>query len=106
MKSLQPACPECEKLSAVAEKSNIIGEFLDYFLPSKGIVLAKYLKEVTYDPDTDEEIELEDTEYLFPAYEFQTETGINKLLAEYFGIDLNKVEQERMALLEWLREEK
>jgi len=90
----QPACPECEKLSAVAEKSNIIGEFLDYFLPNKGVVLAKWV---------DNENEYGENEVLVPAYEYRNETGINNLLAEYFEIDMKKVEEERMALLEWLR---
>jgi hypothetical protein len=100
----QPACPECERLSDVADKSNAIGEFLDYFLPNKGIILAKHIKEVRYNEDMEQEEEIEDSEYLFPAYEYQGTNGINKLLAEYFNIDLNKVEQERRALLEWLRE--
>lgn len=83
----QPACPECEKLSKVSEQSNKIGDFLDW-LRQHSIVLC------TYD---------DDSEQYFDAG-MMTDSGINRLLAQYFGVDLNKVEEERRALLEWLRE--
>jgi ribosomal protein S27AE len=80
----QPECPECEKLSNVADESNRIGNFLDW-LSEKDIRLCSYE---------------EDAEMYFPM-----SSGVENLLAEYFEIDLNKVEKERMALLEWLREQ-
>ena len=83
----QPECPECEKLSRVSEESNKIGEFLDYFIGSKGIILAEW-----------------DGEDLVPMYQYHGEVGINRLLAEYFKIDLDKVERERRELLKWLQE--
>lgn len=79
----QPECPECEKLTRVSEESNKIGNFLDW-LAEKNIVLAIY--------ETRDEL-------LYPLRK-----SFEKLLAEYFEIDLNKVEQERRALLDWLRE--
>ena len=82
-KSPQPECPECEKLSAVADESNNIGDFLDW-LDNKGFLFCKYDK---YE------------ESYYPTY-----PDTQKLLAEYFNIDLNKVEQERRALLQWLQE--
>lgn len=93
MKSPQPACPECEKLSAVAEKSNSIGEFLDWLREERNLVICEW-----YDGENPKD--------LSPAAYYQTQISIETLLAEYLEIDLNKVEQERMALLEWLREEK
>lgn len=100
MKTPQPECPECEKLSAVAKKSNEIGEFLDYFLGSKNIVLAQWVENEDFDTNSYM------PDILLPCQEYRGQNGINKLLAEYFGIDLNKVEQERMELLEWLRSER
>ena len=87
----QPECPECKKLSAVSEESNKIGDFLEW-LSSKGFVIAGY------------EHGIRNYEKLVAIRKFQASNGINNILAEYYGIDLNKVEKERQALLEWVRE--
>lgn len=85
----QPPCPECEKLAAVSDQSNQIGAFLKWLF---------------VEGDTPYYIcQWDDT---YGGY-YSTplgDTGINKLLAKYFEIDLDKVEQERRALLDWLRE--
>lgn len=86
--STQPATPECEKLAKVSEESNKIGAFLDW-LKDKGIHLATW----EYDEDLDDE-------RLFPHRE-----PIQNILAEYYGIDLDKVETERRALLDWIQEQ-
>lgn len=100
-----PACPECERLSEVANESNRIGDFLDYFLNKKGLHLARY-EEVRADVWNEEERErVTIDEMLVPASEYRGESGISRLLAEYYGIDLDKVEQERKALLDWIREQ-
>jgi len=78
--------PECEKIAAVQDKSNVLGEFLD-FLDSKGIELAKYGGL--------------GGEELYPIY-----PGKEQLLADFFGIDLVKVEQERRAILADLQKKK
>lgn len=83
----QPECPECEKLAKVSEESNRIGDFLSW-LSQKDVVLAEW-----------------EIDWLIPSSYRLSDSGINKLLAEYFEIDLNKVEKERRALLEWLREQ-
>lgn len=83
----QPECPECEKLSAVSKKSQEIGEFLDWLQHERHLVLAEWDKEEDYKDNA-----------LFPVH-----ISIDVLLAEYFKIDLAKVEQERQALLEWIR---
>lgn len=75
--------PECEKLKAASPKSQAIGEFLDWLEAEKGVQLARYP---------------EDSERLVP-FSFSTE----RLLAEFFGIDLDKVEDERRAMLSSLQ---
>ena len=88
----QPPCPECEKLLAVSEKSNEIGEFLDWMFRETDYVLAKWCEE-----------ECEDGQDYYRVH--LSDGMINDILAEFFHIDLDKVEQERKALLEWVREE-
>lgn len=72
---------ECEKLVNVSEQSQKIGEFLDWLLNEKGYVLAKWNESRYTDRLLDQHV------------------SINSLLADYFKIDLNKVELERRALL-------
>lgn len=102
--STQPACPECDKLLKVSEESNKIGAFLDYFLGSRGLHLAHYAPADGYLFDDDGDKVYID-EMLVPASEYRGDSGISRLLAEYYGIDLDKVEQERRALLDWIRDE-
>jgi hypothetical protein len=78
-----PKAPECEKMSKVMKDSGICAEFLDFVLDK--YVLSQY---------SDDE-------------EFPIPVNVNreKLLAEYFGIDLDKVEKERRKILEYLHQE-
>lgn len=98
----EPKCPECEKLSAVSEKSQVLGCLLDW-MQSQGIVLARWEKPSvpTYEFSQGVEFEIEDV--LVQAHEFRGDSGINKLLAQYFEIDLDKVEAERRAILEYIQ---
>ena len=75
--------PECRKMSSVRERSQPIGEFLEW-LSEQGICLAKYSER------------WEDT---LEVHHESTET----LLARFFEIDLNKVEEERRAMIEELQ---
>ena len=72
--------PECEKLKEVSDKSQVVGEFLDWLSCNKEVCLAKWegerLSEFYYSPEN--------------------------LLAEFFEIDLNKVEEERREILKSL----
>jgi len=92
---------ELEKLEAISDKSQAIGEFLEWIFSSKKYHLSKYL--------TEEEYEREDNVYYvdglykkeqFKRHEFGKEElvpvsiDIKKLLAEYFEINLTKVEKE------------
>lgn len=80
----QPECPECEKLARVSEESNKIGDFLSWW-NQKGAELCYY----------DEGIEM----WLPVGFD------INTQLARYFNIDLDLVEKERRALLDWIRKQ-
>lgn len=77
--------PEHDKLAGVRDQSQVIGEFLEEFLPSQGIVLCE--NKEYYD------------EYL-PARK-----KTNELLAKFFGVDLDKLELEKRAMLDKLMEE-
>jgi hypothetical protein len=81
--SKQPECPECEKLAKISEESNKIGDFLEE-------LNRKY-----YICEFDESDEV-----YYPVRK-----SINDYLAEYYDIDLDKVEDERRALLKWLQEQ-
>jgi len=81
-----PACPECNKMAAVQKQSMIIGEFLEWLQGERGLAIC----EMVEGPN-----EWGTYELIFE----NTET----LLAEFFGIDLRKVEQEKQATLEWMR---
>lgn len=85
-KTSQPPCPECEKLVTVSEESNKIGDFLAWLSSTKEVFLAGWYGD----------------EFL-PHDATLSNRGIQKLLAEYFDIDMKKVEQERSALLKWLQ---
>lgn len=80
----RPKTPELDKVRQAREvgRSEEIGGFLEW-LEGKGLHLCRY----------DEQ-----AERWHPAHE-----GIQPLLAAYFEIDLVKVEQERMAVLEHVR---
>lgn len=75
-----PPTPELDKMLAVNDKSQVIGEFLDWLRNDRDIIFAKYHKDE-----------------LYPEY-----SSIEKLLAEFFGIDLKKIEEERRAILKSL----
>ena len=75
--------PEHDKLKEIQEESQIIGEFLD----NCGYTLAKWSKEP----------HLVDYAELVPV------GSIPDILAEYFGIDQNKLEAEKRAMLDEMR---
>ncbi len=66
--------PECEKLGAVAQQSQIIEEFFEWLSETKGLVLWG------------------DAEISGRGYTTES------LLAEFFDIDMEKVEAERQRL--------
>lgn len=72
---------EIEKVKAVSERSQTIGGFLEW-LQSKEYVIASW-----------------------GAYDnlYQERRSIEEWLAQYFGIDLKKLEKEKRALLDEIR---
>ena len=87
--------PECEKIAEVSEELNKIGRFLNWLKMEKGFVLGEYYKVDEID-DISDYGDLE--EVIFPVH-----TSTDKLLAEYYDIDMNKVEEERREMLEDIR---
>lgn len=69
--------PECEKMKAISEDSQKIGEFLEW-LDQHSMFVAEYDRR-----------------------DFPQPIRLNReqLLAKYFKIDLNKVEKERRSIL-------
>ena len=76
------ATPECDKVLSVSDKSQLIGEFLEW-LSLDGVVMSRWVK---------------GSNKLSPTHE-----GIEKLLARYFGVDLDERERELRAILAGLR---
>lgn len=77
--------PECERLVSVSKESQALGEFLDWLIQDKGIVLCNR---------TGNRIDN------LWAPQLQS---IEAILAEYFHIDLERVEEERRQILEEIR---
>lgn len=74
--------PQLDKIHSVKNESQIIGEFLEYLLAIRYIC--------KYDNRTEQF--------------YNTHEGIQKLLADYFGIDLDEAERERERLLKEIRD--
>ncbi len=87
--------PELDKLSAVRDRSQAIGEFIDS-LSTQGLFLCEAAPD-DYGLTTVDEFEEEHTTYIV------TRIPIETILAGYFGIDLQKCEEERRALLASIR---
>lgn len=126
-----PPTPELDKMKNIAPISQKLGEFLDLFLPEKGLELCRYQesgdngkpkyrwkdgvkitkldgRSVTdRDPAWKDKFNLDAEDN--PEYEswnegyFSSHSSIQKLLAEFFEIDLRKVEDERCAILDHIR---
>lgn len=76
-----PEYPECEKMRAAMDDSAVISQFLEW-MDESGLVVARWPEEHSEFAE------------LMPV-------GRNKekLLADFFGIDLDKVEAERQHIL-------
>jgi hypothetical protein len=95
-----PPTPELDKMQGVKDRSQAIGEFLDWLQCEKGWELAYRHKHVKECLDGDGELTCGCDEGQFLPANY----GMERLLAEHFAIDLNKVENERRAILEHLRQ--
>jgi hypothetical protein len=76
----KPEYPEHEKLALIKDQSQAIGEFIEWLHAEKGIQLGKYVK----------------------GHEFMAPAGVpkEKLLSEFFEIDLDKLESEKCKMLD------
>lgn len=80
--------PEHDKQSKVKDKSQIIGEFVEW-LATQNLCICDIIE--TQNPDVEDD-------YFSPI----TKTTL-RLLAEYFNIDLEKIEKEKQKVLIELR---
>lgn len=74
--------PELDRMAAVQEQSQTIGEFLDWLQNERHVDLCAFDNRTRWLPIHD---------------------STEELLAEYFSIDLKQVEQEKQGLLAALR---
>jgi len=87
---------EHDKLRLVADKSQACGELLDWLVSSfrKGLTLAKYHRhDDRCDQDGERRCGLRQDELIPVPF------SIKSLLAEFFGIDESKLEDEKRAIL-------
>ena len=102
---------ELEKLEAVSERSQVIGEFLEWLFETKNCHIARYFTNEEYESDVnvwfDKSLSDDETSIkrhivgegeLIPLH-----INIEKLLAEFFEIDLVKVEEERREILKEIK---
>jgi len=78
--------PEHEKLDKVKEKSQWLGEFIDWAQHEEGLHLCKWYVESEENHDFDR---------WQPSH-----IGIQRLLAMFLNIDLIKLEKEKMQMLD------
>jgi hypothetical protein len=87
---------EIEKLAKVQDKSQAIGEFIEWLGDNNMAIVRYATKEDMFD-DEGERNGIREGDYLTMIQ------SIEKLLAKYFKIDLNKVEKEKRELLAQLQ---
>lgn len=75
--------PEYDKLAKISDQTQAIGEFMDW-LADDGVFLARHE---------------ENSKYAWPIHR-----PITDLLAEWAGIDQNKIEAEKRQMLEAIRQ--
>lgn len=85
------ATPELDKLAAVREKSQLIGDFLEW-LQGEGLVICEW-----------HDKQYVNGKLVQPAGYYPVQRRMDQLLADYFGINLKAVERERQAVLNAIR---
>jgi hypothetical protein len=90
--------PEHEKLKAVQPRSQSCGELLDWLRHEKGLVLAEWAT-----PTWQEEGYTQEPRRPMEPRLVVAVVDVRKLLAEFFGIDQQKLEEEKEAMLKAMR---
>lgn len=83
MTDTQDLYPEHTKLTSISDTSQKIGEFIDWLRSERGIDLTEYNQ--------------------YEDFHYTTGQRTDQLLADFFGIDQDKIEAEKRAMLESLR---
>jgi hypothetical protein len=91
-------CPECEKLAKVHEESQKIGFFLEWLFYAKGVLCKWHDARKEWVDEKHDDYFWESQGY-YPIRE-----NIDQILADYFEIDMNKIDAERNALLNSIRD--
>ena len=103
-------CPEHDKMHLVKEKSQVIGEFLEWLESKKKFSLClsgEYLNKLLWDRVENENEDFDDDDYkegrFNEHYYYPSSFNVEKLLAEFFDIDLDTIEKEKQKILKNLR---
>ena len=93
--STKPDTTELDKQAKIINsgKAPAVQEFIDWLLDDKKWVLARYVEEDERTPN----------DGIYGEQPVPVFVQREELMAEFFGIDLNKIEAERRALLDHLR---
>jgi hypothetical protein len=99
--------PECEKMAAIQPKSQAIGAFLEWLgsgeADKSGFERPIFLAAYRIVTETSRG-ELEEDEYYVSDHHIDPiPYTMENMLARFFGIDLEKVEREKRAMLEKIR---
>lgn len=86
----KPKYPEHEKLKLVQEHSNIIGQFLDWLSYERGYKICECC----------EGADARNDDSYYPV-----NSTTEKILADYYGINLDKLENEKRQMLDLLRKQ-
>lgn len=93
------AYPEHDRMRAISDQSQTVGEFVEWLSSDKRIRLATYPDCIS---DTADHVcgagDCVKSQHLYTV-----DTPIEKLLAEFFDIDLDTIEAEKRAMLDSLR---
>lgn len=112
MSSKYPKTPELDKMKAVKEKSQACGELLEWLEQEHGLYIGKPHVHSPACPGWDSERERYNPDFQnqCPIRESQFERhelgSREQLLAKFYGIDLKKVDDERQAILDYIRNQK
>ena len=99
---------EIEKLEVIQDKSQIIGEFLEWLQIEKKYIICEKSSGKTIIPvDPQKKCTSDNIADVIYSVNWPVIFDIDKVLAEFFNIDLKKVEEEKKKILkkhrEWLK---